>query len=189
MALKQFNVNQYAYVKITREGWAHLAKNFDEDYINHCILSRAVEANGEIWHKIQLWKVFDLLPSDMLNTFFEPNVLIDEADLTNAEKTQTTIGVISINRQDFESHVEETYKALPPDKTFSPDCHLEVITVTSSNEGFKKYWPIYDSRPLIGIRFDRVEATYNARLQGLDKDKEMMRLVEFRTNPEKYFSK
>lgn len=80
--VKKFNINNHMYIKITSAGWQHLRKTVGEDYIKHCIESKKVEIDNEIWYKLQCWDAFNLLPSNFGGQpLFETNVMFDDTSL------------------------------------------------------------------------------------------------------------
>ena len=77
-----FNINNNIYIQINDNGWEHLKKTVEPDYIKHCVENHKVEINGEIWYKLQCHQVFDLFPINHIgNPFFNTNILIDDKDL------------------------------------------------------------------------------------------------------------
>lgn len=87
--MKKFNINDTIYIQITEGGWKHLNKTVGKDYIVHCIKPYETIINGEIYYKLQLHAVFDLLTAHRgRELLFNTNILIDEKNLTD---------IISIN--------------------------------------------------------------------------------------------
>jgi hypothetical protein len=77
--MKKFNINEYMYIQITEDGWKHLTKRVGEDYIKHCIDTRKIKIEEEIWHRLQCWQVFDLLPVNFGGRpLFNSNVMFDQ---------------------------------------------------------------------------------------------------------------
>lgn len=58
-SMKVFNLNNYVYVQITKYGREYLEKNFEPDFIKHCIDAYKIEINDETWWKIQAHKIAD----------------------------------------------------------------------------------------------------------------------------------
>jgi hypothetical protein len=82
--MKKYNINEYIYIQITESGWEHLRKTVGEEYIKHCITADGYkrEINGEIWHRLQCWGVFDLFPSNFgKQPLFNTNVMFDDEAL------------------------------------------------------------------------------------------------------------
>ena len=78
--MKKFNINEYMYIQITEEGWIHLRKTVGEEYITHCIEAPSYKKviNGEIWHRLQCWNVFNLFPSNFGGQpLFKTNVMFE----------------------------------------------------------------------------------------------------------------
>ncbi len=44
--MKKFNINEYVYIQITKDGWEHLRNTVGQDYIEACVLINKVEING-----------------------------------------------------------------------------------------------------------------------------------------------
>lgn len=77
--MKQFNINDHILIKITTEGWKHIRMTCSEGYIKNCIHPACKNINGEIYHRFQLWKVFDILPLSFgKNPLFEMTILIED---------------------------------------------------------------------------------------------------------------
>lgn len=77
----KFNINNYIYLQITETGWEFLEKTVDKNYINNCIDNEKfrVEIDGEIWYKLQCWKVFDLFKRSFgSETFFDTITMFDD---------------------------------------------------------------------------------------------------------------
>lgn len=82
--MKSFNINDSIYIKITEEGWAHLRKTVGDEYIKHCIDTEPYrhEINGEVWYRLQIHSVFELLPCDFGGpVLFELTIMIDDETL------------------------------------------------------------------------------------------------------------
>jgi len=84
--LVKFNINDYVYIQIDAEEWQYLLDTVGPTYIKHCVEPYAAEFNGEIWHKVQLWLCFDLLPlrSDYA-CMSSCNVMFDKSELHLAQ--------------------------------------------------------------------------------------------------------
>ena len=83
--MKKFNINEYIYIQINENGWEHLKKTVDEEYIKHCIDNENYrkEINGQIWHRLQCWSIFDLFPSNFGGQpLFNTNVMFDDEALS-----------------------------------------------------------------------------------------------------------
>ena len=77
--MKKFNINEYMYIQINENGWEHLKKTVGDDYIQHCIESRKVEIENEVWYRLQCHDVFHLFPIKYgEQIMFNPNVMFDE---------------------------------------------------------------------------------------------------------------
>lgn len=82
--LVEFNINKDAYGQITDEGWKHLENTVGEDYIKNCIKPRAVEINGEVWYKLQLWDWFALFPvKNGVRLLFGTRILFKKSDFNS----------------------------------------------------------------------------------------------------------
>ncbi len=81
--MKKFNINDYMYIQITKEGWKHLKETVGNDYIKHCINapSYKMEIDGEIWYRLQCHNAFDILPIKS-RPLFKTNVMFDGELLT-----------------------------------------------------------------------------------------------------------
>ena len=53
----KFNINDYIYVQITKDGWKHLEKEVGKEYIKHCIYPYKKEIKGKVWYKLQMHQV------------------------------------------------------------------------------------------------------------------------------------
>lgn len=79
---KKFNINKHIYIRITEDGWKHLRKNHDADFIKIHIESKEEKIDGEIWHRLQCHEVFTLFPVIMgAELLFHTNVMLDNKDL------------------------------------------------------------------------------------------------------------
>lgn len=81
LKLKSFNINNYIYIKITKDGWKHLYKTLEESYIENYIMNPSYEkvVNGEVWYRLQAHEVFELLPMSIGGKIlYETNIMIDE---------------------------------------------------------------------------------------------------------------
>ena len=77
----KFNINDYICIQITERGWAHLEKTVEPDYIEHCIKSREIAVDGEIWYRLQCHSVFELFPISFGEpVLFNTNILIDTVE-------------------------------------------------------------------------------------------------------------
>ena len=93
----KYNINDHMYVQITDEGWLHLLKTVGKEYIDNCIKPYEVEISGEVWHKLQCWSVFDLMPPVFGGkNLFMPGVMIEsegikagEVDIMSEHKEET----------------------------------------------------------------------------------------------------
>ena len=73
----KFNINDYIYVQITKEGWKHLEKEVSKEYIKHCIYPYKKEIKGKVWYKLQMHQVFDVLHENCAQHHIHTNILID----------------------------------------------------------------------------------------------------------------
>ena len=90
MMLK-YNINDHMYVQITDEGWLHLLKTVGQIYIDNCIKPYEVEMCGEIWHKLQCWSVFDLMPPVFGGkNLFMPGVMIESEGIREVKGMKDT---------------------------------------------------------------------------------------------------
>jgi hypothetical protein len=81
--MKKFNINEYMYIQINENGWEHLKKTVGDDYIKHCIESRKVEVENEVWYRLQCHNVFDLFPINFGGQpTFNTNVMFDDEALS-----------------------------------------------------------------------------------------------------------
>ena len=79
---KEFNINEHIYIRITEDGWKHLRKNHDADFIKICIESKEERIDGEIWHRLQCHEVFTLFPVITGATLlFHTDIMFDNKDL------------------------------------------------------------------------------------------------------------
>lgn len=82
--MKKFNINDAIYIQITEDGWKHLNKTVGKDYIVHCIKPYETIINGEIYQRLQLYVVFELLPAHMgRKLLFNTNILVNKKDLAD----------------------------------------------------------------------------------------------------------
>lgn len=76
--MRKFNINEYMYIQITKQGWEHLTKTVGDEYIKHCIEPYKVQIDGEKWYKLQCYNVFDLMPINIgARPLFGLNVMFD----------------------------------------------------------------------------------------------------------------
>ena len=83
---KKFNINHHMYIQINERGWSHLKQTVGDDYIKHCIESRKVEIDNEIWYKLQCHRVFELFPIISSMALFNSNVMFDDKELFAAQE-------------------------------------------------------------------------------------------------------
>jgi len=80
--MKEFNINDYIYVKITENGWEHLRKTQSDEYIRHCIINKRKVINGENWYRLIAHSAFQDLPTGMGTTLkFMPTIMIEDSYL------------------------------------------------------------------------------------------------------------
>ena len=84
--MKRFNINDYMYVQITKDGWEHLSKTVGDEYVKHCVSARETVVNGETWYRLQCHEVFCLFPVGMARKLlFFTNVMIDDEALKEVQ--------------------------------------------------------------------------------------------------------
>ena len=87
----KYNINDHMYVQVTDEGWLHLLKTVGQEYIDNCIKPYEVEICGEIWHKMQCWSVFDLMPPVFGGkNLFMPGVMIESEGIREVKGMKDT---------------------------------------------------------------------------------------------------
>jgi hypothetical protein len=80
--MKQFNINDYIYIQITEEGWAHLAKTVSKCYVENCIKDNRIKIKNDIWYKLQCHEVFSLFPIRLwAPPLFSPRIMFDDGSL------------------------------------------------------------------------------------------------------------
>ena len=82
--MKKFNINEYIYIQITKQGWDHLEKTVGADYILHWIKAPEHEAviDGKIWYRLQMHEVFSLLSNPVGGPlYFGTEIMFVDKDL------------------------------------------------------------------------------------------------------------
>lgn len=80
--MKKYNVNDYMYIQINKNGWEHLKKKMGRKYIKYCIENRKVLIDGEVWYKLRCHNVFHLFSVNFgVRPMFSENVMFDDEAL------------------------------------------------------------------------------------------------------------
>lgn len=81
--MKKFNINEYMYIQINKNGWEYLEKTVGLKYIESCIKSREVKIENELWYRLQCHNVIELFPMNIGGIpYYNTNVMFDDQAIT-----------------------------------------------------------------------------------------------------------